>query len=69
MAGRSYLVGERGPETFVPWQSGSIVAAGGGAQTFNISIQTQSIRDLDNDSAIQSIFRRMGRISKRQSGR
>ena len=30
-AGRSYVVGERGPEWFVPNQSGSIVPGGGGA--------------------------------------
>lgn len=30
-AGRSYTVGERGPETFVPRVSGTIIPAGGGA--------------------------------------
>jgi phage-related minor tail protein len=38
--GRPYLVGERGPELFVPTSSGSVAAAGGGdgARDVRISI-------------------------------
>ena len=36
--GRAYMVGERGPELFVPTSSGSIAASGGGARDVRISI-------------------------------
>ncbi|MFZ9265056.1 MAG: hypothetical protein ACO222_07840, partial [Polynucleobacter sp.] len=35
-AGQAYMVGERGPEMFVPSQSGSIVPNGGGGVSVNI---------------------------------
>ena len=34
--GRPYTVGERGPETFIPRQSGTIVPAGGGGPLFTV---------------------------------
>ena len=37
-AGTPYIVGERGPELFVPSSSGSIVPNGAGGSTFSISI-------------------------------
>lgn len=39
-AGSPYIVGERGPELFVPSRSGSIVANGAGGLTINISGNT-----------------------------
>ena len=36
--GRAYVVGERGPELFVPTASGSVVANGGGARDVRVSI-------------------------------
>ena len=42
--GRSYIVGERGPETFVPSQNGTIVPAGGGpAITVNAPITISAL--------------------------
>ena len=35
--GRGYIVGENGPEWFMPRQAGAIVPAGGGGQTINYS--------------------------------
>lgn len=37
-AGNPYIVGEKGPEVFVPGSSGSILASGGGA-SYNVTIQ------------------------------
>ena len=36
--GRAYMVGERGPEMFVPTSSGQVVAHGGGARDVRVSI-------------------------------
>jgi phage-related minor tail protein len=36
--GRPYLVGERGPELFVPSSAGSVAAAGGGAREVRVAI-------------------------------
>ncbi|MBH1998608.1 MAG: tail tape measure protein [Sphingomonadaceae bacterium] len=36
--GRAYMVGERGPEMFVPTSSGQVVAQGGGARDVRVSI-------------------------------
>ncbi len=36
--GRAYLVGERGPEVFVPTSSGQVVPGGGGARDVRVSI-------------------------------
>jgi len=40
--GRAYVVGERGPELFVPSSSGRIERAGGGARDVRIGITIQS---------------------------
>ena len=45
--GSSYVVGERGPEMFVPNQSGTIVPNGGGGQTFNFDFSGASITNED----------------------
>ncbi|MEC3949777.1 tail tape measure protein [Sphingobium sp. HWE2-09] len=36
--GRAYMVGERGPEMFVPTSSGQVVAHGGGARDVRVNI-------------------------------
>ena len=41
--GSSYIVGERGPEMFVPNQSGTIVPNGGGGQSFNFNFSGATI--------------------------
>jgi phage-related minor tail protein len=40
-AGRAYMVGERGPELFVPTASGRVEAAGGGARNIAITVNVQ----------------------------
>lgn len=39
--GRAYVVGERGPEVFVPTASGQVVPNGGGARDVRVSIAVQ----------------------------
>ena len=53
---RPYLVGERGPELFVPTASGSIVAAGGGggARDVRVSITVQGGSDAPQALAASS---------------
>lgn len=51
MAGTPYLVGERGPELFVPRQSGSIVPNGAGGVVFNQTIHLDA-RGADADRII-----------------
>ncbi|BAV66233.1 tail tape measure protein [Sphingobium cloacae] len=43
--GRAYMVGERGPELFVPTASGQVVAHGGGARDVRVSIAVQGRGD------------------------
>lgn len=52
---RPYLVGERGPELFVPTTSGSVVAAGGsGARDVRVSITVQGGSDAPQALAASS---------------
>jgi hypothetical protein len=66
-AGRPYMVGERGPELFVPTQSGSIQAnggsvAGGGDTVVNLTLVTPDGRTLaDQLTYRQKRDERMGR--------
>ena len=46
-AGRAYVVGERGPELFVPHGGGRIVAGGGGGRDVKVSIALSSPRPAD----------------------
>jgi hypothetical protein len=48
--GRAYVVGERGPEVFVPTVSGQVVPNGGGARDVRVSIAVQGRGD-GQDSA------------------
>lgn len=58
-AGRSYLVGERGPEMFVPAMSGAIVPNGAGGTVVNMTVVTQDA---------ESFRRSEGQIAQRLSG-
>ncbi len=53
--GGAYLVGERGPELFVPRQAGEIVGSGGGAVTVNFHFA--------NGADANSIARNQGQIA------
>jgi hypothetical protein len=52
MAGYSYLVGERGPELFVPGTSGGIVP-NGGSVTLNVTVQGAALFDPYGQAAQQ----------------
>lgn len=43
--GRAYMVGERGPELFVPTSSGSVQAAGSGRGAINVIVNVAAPRD------------------------
>ena len=43
--GRAYMVGERGPEMFVPTGSGQIVAGGSGRGAVNVTVNVAAPRD------------------------
>lgn len=66
MAGQAYLVGERGPELFVPGRNGGIVAngAGGGAVNVNFYGQVFGFSDV-KDMIVRAIdeARREGRVN------
>jgi hypothetical protein len=62
-AGRTYMVGERGPELFVPGRSGSVVANGrGGGVVVNV------YGDVTGNEIIETVRREINRIQK-QNGR
>jgi len=62
--GRRYLVGERGPELFVPTTSGQITGtAGGGARQISIAINLNA-RAGDNASALARSSRQVARAVK-----
>ncbi len=62
MAGRGYVVGERGPELFVPGTRGSIVPNGAGAAP--IHIEQHLHFDVGLESVDQRIMQAAGPISK-----
>jgi phage-related minor tail protein len=43
--GRAYVVGERGPELFVPTASGKVVAAGGGRGAVSVTVNVSAPRE------------------------
>ncbi len=60
-AGKPFIVGERGPELFVPRSNGQIIPGGfGGGVTQNISIQATINNDLD----IRDLANRLAELSK-----
>lgn len=61
--GRPYMVGERGPELFVPTTSGSVMAAGGGgARDVRVAITVQGGGDAP--AALQRSSRQVARAVK-----
>lgn len=62
MTGKSYLVGENGPELFTPTNSGSIGNAAGGASTTTVNFNNVSVRnDSDLDAIIDAVKRTLNR--------
>jgi len=64
-SGQPYLVGEEGPELFVPQSNGSIVPNGGtaGGISVNINMGGVSVR---NDSDIRTLSERIAELTTRQ---
>lgn len=60
-AGGSYVVGERGPEVFVPRTAGTIIPNGAGGQTVNITIQGA----VDPESTARQIARILEQSTRR----
>lgn len=52
--GRGYVVGEEGPELFVPKQSGTVVPNGGGGATVNMSLNVSGM-DFSDDQTIKRV--------------
>lgn len=52
--GRAYMVGERGPELFVPTSSGSVAAGGGGTRDVRVSININAPADSAPDVLARS---------------
>jgi len=75
--GRSYIVGERGPELFTPGASGSITpnhqmggeGGGGGAQTINMTINVSGVTDrTDKRNLAREIGDMINQELRRQGG-
>ena len=63
--GRAYMVGERGPELFVPTASGQVVAHGGGGRDVRVSIAVQGRGDgQDNPRLLARSARQVARAVK-----
>jgi hypothetical protein len=60
-AGTAYVVGERGPELFVPQSSGSIVPSGGGGTVINLTVNGA----IDSESAARQIIQVLNQSSYR----
>ncbi|WP_242122880.1 tail tape measure protein [Sphingobium sp. Sx8-8] len=59
--GRAYVVGERGPEVFVPTASGQVVPNGGGARDVRVSIAVQGNGGQDNARLLARSARQVAR--------
>lgn len=66
-AGRGYMVGERGPELFVPERAGRIEPAGGGGsgRSVRVAIALHAPRGVDEPRALQQSARQVARAVKR----
>lgn len=64
LAGRPYLVGEKGPELFVPSQSGSIVPNNKMGSSININFNNPVVR---SDADLQQIIAEVKRVLNRGS--
>jgi len=64
--GRPYLVGERGPEMFVPTSAGQIDAgAGGGARSVNVSIRVVSPAGSSSPESLRRSSRQVAQAVRR----
>lgn len=52
--GRAYMVGERGPEVFVPQSSGRIEAPSAAAQAVQVTVNVQAPRDANSAFMVQT---------------
>jgi hypothetical protein len=65
-AGRSYVVGERGPELFVPTSAGRVEpGAGGGARDVRVSIQLAAPRGTSAPVALRRSSRQLASAVRR----
>jgi hypothetical protein len=64
-SGQPYLVGEEGPELFVPNGSGTIVPNGSGAGGVNVSINLGGV-SVRNDSDIRTLSEKIAEVTTRQ---
>ena len=64
-AGRRFMVGERGPEMFIPSQSGRIEPNGSGGGTVDPRILARAIKDSLEGTAIEVDGRKLGRLVTR----
>ena len=60
-AGTPYIVGERGPEWFVPSNSGSIVPAGAGATVQLVDQRTVIVGDIASKADVATMLQRSNR--------
>lgn len=65
-AGRAYLVGERGPELFVPGASGGIVPNGGGGSVININFPAGANVDRSTASQVAAAVARQLSVAQRR---
>ena len=65
LTGRPYLVGEAGPEIFVPSQSGRIEPNGSGGGAADPRVLAQAVKDSLEGTAIEVDGRRLGRLTIR----
>jgi len=65
-AGRAYLVGERGPELFMPGSSGRVIANGAGGAVININMPAGSNVDRSTASQIGAAVARQLSIANRR---
>ena len=64
-AGRPYIVGEAGPEMFVPSGSGRIEPNSSSGATVDPRILARAIKDALQDTSVQVDGRRLGRLTIR----
>lgn len=63
--GRAYMVGERGPELFVPTASGQVVPGGGGGRDVRVNI---AVRGRGNESEARLLARSARQVARAVRG-
>lgn len=71
VAGTPYIVGERGPELFIPKVSGTVVAngamrGGGGIQIGSVTVNANGSRGFDAKSAVRDFYDQLDREGRRR---